>query len=209
MLYHGRYIRYNPDGQKNYVREFVEGLAQGEHVGYHANGKTKEKGRFEGGLEAGEWRTFDEAERLLTTVFYEKGEAVWRVSRSYHPDGRLAADGPRKIKNPASSMLDVDDGPFIEYYENGGVSRRGQYRAGQAIGTWEDRARDGRLVQQRIFSDPPDNERFVKVTIYDATGAIEESGYQTRMGRKHGEWIETVGGAQVHILYEQGRVVRR
>ena len=209
MLFHGRYVRYNPNGSTDYSQEFVEGLAQGGYVSYHANGKTKEKGRLEGNRRIAEWQEFDEADRLVTTVFYEKGEPVWRLGRSYHADGRLRSDGPRKIKNPNSSLLDLEDGPFIEYWENGTNSRRGQYRAGQAIGTWEDWGRAGQLVQQRIYSDPPDNERFVKVTIYDATGAVEESGYETRMGRKHGEWIETRGTAKVTVVYEQGRVVRR
>ena len=209
IFYHGAYIDYATGNRPSYRREFREGIAEGEHIGWHRNGKMQEKGRFSANARVGEWQTFDESERVVRTEFYEQGKLVWSHARSYHPNGRLSVDGPRRTIGTGSSYPNTDDGPFAEYHENGAMQRRGQFNKGNRTGTWEYWNATGRLLQREVYSDPVDPERMVRTTAFNPEGGIEEEGYYDRMGQKHGTWTETRGTASVTVEYNHGRVVRR
>ena len=208
IYYHGTYISYR-GGKKDYQRQFKEGIAEGEHIGRHENGKIKEKGRFSGNAKTGEWQTFDLSERLVKTEFYEKDKPVWSYGRSYHSNGKLASDGPRRITAPGASSPDVSDGPFVEYYENGTTKQRGQYNKNRRSGLWETWDEKGTLRQKAVYSDPPDSDRDYFVTNYDQQGQLTEEGGYDRMGQKHGTWVEVSGVRKITLEYNHGRVVRR
>ncbi len=205
IFYHGTYIDY-VGNRKSYQREFKEGIAEGEHIGWHENGKVKEKGAISANQQAGEWRTFDASERPVKTEFYEKGKVVWVDNRSYHANGKPARVGPRKIRRPdSSSYPDLSDGPFVEYHENGLPRERGQFNKGRRTGTWEYWNGNGILRLKTTYSDPLDPDRAYCLTSYDEKGEFLESGCYDRYDRKHGEWVEMRGGEKRTRRYNHGR----
>jgi antitoxin component YwqK of YwqJK toxin-antitoxin module len=205
IFYHGTYIDYL-GGRKDYQREFKEGIAEGEHIAWHPNGKVKEKGRLSANEQVGEWRSFDESERPLKTEYYEKGEVKWVDTWSYHSNGRLAQEGPRKHKRPDSTMYpDLNDGAFIRYYANGEKEERGQYNKGRQTGTWERWSDKGIRRFTMVYTDPPDPDRAYCMTVYDEDGNFYESGCYDRNNQKHGEWIELSDGKKVTRRYNHGR----
>jgi len=208
IFYHGTYINYRGD-KKDYQREFKEGIAEGEHIGWHENGKIKEKGRFSGNAIIGEWQTFDTSERPVRTDFYEKGNVVWFDSWGYFANGKMSSSGPRKILAPGGSYPNVSDGPFVEYYESGKMQQRGQYNKGRRSGTWEFWDKEGTFRQKAVYSDPADPNCDYRVTNYDAQGQLEEEGCYDRVGQKHGTWVEVSSGKKITIEYNHGRGVRR
>jgi len=208
IIFHGKYIDYIGD-RKNYQREFKEGILEGEHIGWHENGKIKEKGKFLGNVQIGEWQTFDTSERLVKTEFYEKGKVVWIDSWGYYPNGRISNEGPRRITAPGASSPNLSDGPFVEYYENGNMKQRGQYNKDRRSGLWETWDEKGTLRQKAVYSDPPDSDRNSFETNYDQQGQITEEGGYDRMGQKHGTWVEVSGERKITREYNHGRVVRR
>lgn len=208
MLFHGSYTRYSPGNKKDYVRHFDSGLADGEHIKYHPNGQVQEKGNLSGNRQNGEWLEFDEAGRLLATTHYEMGVAKWSYRKSYHKNGQLASDGPKKLAGKETaypSAPDIEDGPFTYYYENGQMSARGRYVQGRRIGVWEQWAESGRLAIKEEFTDPPDPNRTWIMTQYDRNGKIWEQGAYNQFGRKHGEWLED---GEINE-YDQGHFKRR
>jgi antitoxin component YwqK of YwqJK toxin-antitoxin module len=209
IIYHGSYIRYNPDGKKDYQRKFADGLVQGEHIKYHDNGQIKEKGLFVNNLQQGEWQEFDASERLIKTTFFEKGQPIWTYSQAYYSDGKLSSDGPKMMRGTNSTYPDVKDGPFVEYYENGQARSRGQYKQNQQAGTWEEWNKDGRLIEKLVYSDPPDPDKNVHLTSYDSEGRVEEEGYYDNRSQKHGTWTETRGKDSYTVEYEHGREKKR
>jgi antitoxin component YwqK of YwqJK toxin-antitoxin module len=209
ILYQGKYIRYNPNGKKDYQREFSDGLAEGEQIKYQENEKIKEKGRIEHNLQTGEWVEFDAAERPIKTTFYEKGQAVWTYRKGYYPNGKLSEDGPRLVRGPDSSYPNVSDGPFISYYENGNLRARGQYIKDRKVGTWEEQYEAGGLAIKSVYGEADDFDKAVFVTTFDRKGVLLEEGAYDGRGRKQGVWTEMDGNKAWSVEYDHGREKKR
>ncbi len=96
---------YHPNGQVKQYLEVENGRAHGSYAEWHANGKMKLSAFVIQGIPDiderseltwlfdGTSRAWDEEGRLLTAIFYKKGELA-DTSRYFHPDGSVAKEIP-------------------------------------------------------------------------------------------------------------------
>ena len=87
---HGRYVAER-DGVTLLEGQFVEGVMEGEWIGYHADGSKKWRGTFAGGKESGEfvaWR--EDGTKHYSVAFTEgvhEGPTVY-----FHPTGEKSSE---------------------------------------------------------------------------------------------------------------------
>lgn len=102
----------------------------------------------------------DSALRLADLAPYCRGERDGRGARhlaeiACPPDARRAwPDGTPRTRGHVDER-GRRTGVWTFYYENGGVAARGTYRDGAAVGRWEFRDREGRVVPASGATPPP------------------------------------------------------
>ena len=87
------------------------------------------------------------------------GKDDWISTQRRLSDGTISHDGLMVIFNPDGGVEKVQgitnnqlDGPYWEYWANGKISTRGQYRNGKPIGTWRLWDKEGK-AHDRVISE--------------------------------------------------------
>jgi antitoxin component YwqK of YwqJK toxin-antitoxin module len=96
---------------------------------YGAGGALLSERFFARNVPTGLWRTwYADGTPRSEVDFGEPGSDVTRPSRFWHPNGRLAAEGPTRAA--------VREGAWSYWTEDGVLARTGSYRAGERDGPW-------------------------------------------------------------------------
>jgi antitoxin component YwqK of YwqJK toxin-antitoxin module len=67
----GVWKSYYPDGKLRFKGNFIQGNADGTHLYYYENGKSREERYYQMGIREKTWRKFDEDGNMLLTIFYK------------------------------------------------------------------------------------------------------------------------------------------
>jgi antitoxin component YwqK of YwqJK toxin-antitoxin module len=152
-------VDFHPNGKSAYARLF------------HTNGKRMSEGKYlEKEIKDSVWTFYDESGLLLSREKYNKGKKDGK-SIVYLPDGYPAEE--------KSYTMDVQDGPFKEYFSGHSVKASGTYVNGQL---------EGRAIY------------------YYPNGVEVASGYYKK-GMKNGPWIyrNEDGKIKEKELYKEGK----
>lgn len=147
---HGYYKEFDPKGQLLNVYKYVMDVIDTDapelarldvKTEYYEDGTKKYEGTFKEGKPVGVHNLFD-----------TKGEIT--KTKLYTDEGILAGEG---IMDVAGNQ----QGPWIEYHQNGQVKGKGEYKDGKRIGEW---------------------------TFFHPNGKTEQKGKYDKKGRAQGEW---------------------
>lgn len=131
----------------------ANGLKQGYWKKAYPNGKLMYKGFFKDNKPVGEMRRYFESGALRAILYYNNtGEHV--RAREFYQSGKIAAEGnyinsrrdstwvyysfySGSVTSRESYCKDVRDGLMINYYPNGDVSEKIEWKNGKKSGIWE------------------------------------------------------------------------
>jgi len=139
-LKNGYFKEYDEKGQLLTVKKFVndqeekeapELLSLSVKTDYYPSGKVKTVASYNGTVPEGVRREYDETGKIVAGYFFRKG--------SMTGEGIIDEEGNR-------------DGPWKEYYEEGGLRSTGTYDKGIRIGEWKFYYPDGKVEQQGKYN---------------------------------------------------------
>ncbi|MEM7232132.1 MAG: toxin-antitoxin system YwqK family antitoxin [Planctomycetota bacterium] len=148
---HGMVNEYYESGSIRHRSAYQEGLREGWTRGYYESGAIEFEGIYKDDRREGTHTNYDESGVSRRIITYKAG--LWDGPyRTYYPSGVLSfeveyeedlAQGPYKTYYPSGADQEignfVDDqlhGPWRRLDEGGRPLIRGQYSAGQEVGTW-------------------------------------------------------------------------
>ncbi len=103
-------------------------IADGKYKQFHADGTTlKVEGQVKDNLPYGIWRTYYESGNLQSVANYDDGEVEGDFY--YYFDKK-----PKKLMIQARFDQDLLDGEYIEYWDNGAIKAKLQYKNGKLHG---------------------------------------------------------------------------
>ena len=119
----GSYLAYHDNGQLKEKSTFLKGVVQGQRTIYRYDGTLEiEESHNEAGKLDGTYRTFyaDGKTVALTKMF--KNDILSGTIKAFYPNS--------KLKEEVNIVDNQENGPFVEYYQNGAIHWKGIYLNG-------------------------------------------------------------------------------
>lgn len=157
QVFEGLCIYYFQNGQVQFKINYSDGKANGLYQEYSANGRLIGEGQMKDDQAFGKWKyTSDDGSWQETEILSNQDQ----LTTQYHANGNIQAKGIKR-KNKK-------EGLWINYYEDGTVNTKCEYKNGDRDGKWE---------------------------WFNKNGVLEETGTY-RKGKKFGYWIVYQDGAK-------------
>ena len=120
-LKHGKFERFDPDGNIFERARYVNDTLEGERTLFYTSGSPEIVEQYVSGLLDGPFLTYYENSQTELEGQYVRGvmEGVWK---RYYEDGQLMEE--------VTFADNMENGPFVEYHENGNLKAEGQYKGG-------------------------------------------------------------------------------
>ncbi len=143
LEYKGQFLNDKPIGTFNYFypsgkpKAIINHGKKGERsvaVFYHENGQMMTYGIYRNYLKDSLWFQFNEEGQVVFTENYFQDKLHGKKTVYFPPNKETG-----KVEKTASVMNysnGIAEGEFIEYFEFGGVRRKGLYQGGQKQGVW-------------------------------------------------------------------------
>jgi antitoxin component YwqK of YwqJK toxin-antitoxin module len=127
---HGPWHEWNADGSPKSSGSYADGKMEGKWQTFHEDGSLKTEGLYKGGLKDGVWTQYSPKSDGGTKTRVEEhhagsSEVKWTA---FQGAGVKWAEGTMLGSRP--------EGPFAEYYGDGKVAVKGNYKSGQKSGDW-------------------------------------------------------------------------
>jgi len=101
-------------------------LLHGAYTRY-INKSISETGYFYYGLKNGRWETYDRKDVLIEKLYYDKG---------WLKDSEISSYGGGRVKEVIPIVNNEIHGTYYAFYENGQISKTGEYEYGERVGPW-------------------------------------------------------------------------
>ena len=162
----GQWIFFFPAGGKKSEGPFTHDQPHGEWVYYYENGQPESTGVMENGEKKGYWRYFYPSGNLMSIGQLEAGQRTGKWEFFYDrselqtssqfasnlKETRLYQNGLNYLVNSfnpsGKSMVVNGEGPY-EYYENGKLKEKGQYKDSLATGLWTFYDAAGKVIETK------------------------------------------------------------
>ncbi len=151
-----------------YVLKKQKEIKHGAYSSYFENGNIQEKSNYKNGALDGERRIFNAEGKLIITEHHSNGNYEG-LYKSYFPDGTIESEGlyrenkmtgtwkfyyqdpPGQIKEAVTFKNNIENGPFIEYHENGIMAAEGVYVDEQQHGEVKVYTKKGELHKRILY----------------------------------------------------------
>lgn len=197
-LKNGYWKFYTSKGNLIKVEKWIMGILQenAEEVAkieiiQKLNPKTGElafKGSYRNGKEEGVHRVYDENGNVISSIIYENGIVLFEgivddQGRKQGPWKEFYTDGKLKSKGEYKDNLKIRKWEY--YFTNGKIEQEGSYLRGRAEGEWIWYHKNRQILRQEEYVDGFRDGPFVE---YGDTASVITQGSYIE-GLKDGEWI--------------------
>ena len=161
---HGKWIEYYDNGMIYSETFFQNG--NGPYKSYYPSGEVMYSGNYFNNERDGKWfKYFKNGNKSLEYNYIEDKINSNLLCYNWYESGYKRTEG---------YIIEIDnqmkwDGPYIEYYENGVVFVKGEYKSGQKTGFWKE-FYDNRII--KIEKQFLDGEPFGDWIYYNSNGDI-------------------------------------
>ncbi len=215
---HGYYREYNMKGELKKNEYYIRGEKQNleketaseeENMTeykkiYYSDGTLKSEGSYSDTIPTGIHKFYDAEGKFSSATVYDSA-GVKTASGKYTTDGKRVglwkeyfADGSLKAKGEYKN--DLRQGPWEFYFPDGSIEQKGTYNNGQPNGSWQWYYKGKKLRRIGAFRNGKEHGEFIEYTQSSDTLSF---GYYSE-GYKQGEWKQNVNGRKFIYPYNYG-----
>jgi antitoxin component YwqK of YwqJK toxin-antitoxin module len=199
----------------------INNLKQGYWKKTYPDGKLLYKGFFKDNKPVGEMRRYFESGALKAIFFYDKTGESARV-RLFYEDGKIAAEGKYfntlkdstwkyhsyysgQVTSTEEFARGLRNGMMVNYYDNGDVSEKLEWKNNKKCGLWEQYLKGNILKLKGTYSDGRLEGEFL-VNYEDGKSYAKG---QYLHDQRYGKWVfySKDGSIQSELEYLNGKVV--
>lgn len=212
----GYYKEYNEKGEVTKTIKYVDGIEQKDAeelvkldvnvTEYYSNGKPKTIVTSKNGLKEGVERNYNEEGIITASKIFKNGVLISKgivdeagMNQGYFEDYYL--DGTIKSKGEYKNNKKI--GPWLYYYANGEEEQKGTYKNGIPDGDWIWYYANKQIKRTEKFMKGKEEGEMIE---YDETGnTITKGAYYE--GLEDGEWLYETGDFKETGSYKEGNRV--
>lgn len=159
--FNGEYKYYLGSGALNEKKYFKNGTLDGPYVSYFKVGEEipEFEGSYSEGKITGELKEYYATGQLYETKTFNDGMVI--NAEKYHMNGN--------IRETSSYKDNLQNGPYIFYYNNEQPAQEGQIEENSKVGPWKTYYRNGQVESEIIYNDGEIDDNYV---YYDKDGKL-------------------------------------
>ncbi len=131
----GEFRFFHRDGSISSICHYVNGLRNGDYIGYDELGRVIYSGKYVNGKKEGKHQRFRSAGVRSSIVTY-KNDVVDGYCEFYDDNGKLSCKGNYRESREGTTIHYHPYGTITTYYPNGKIRAKGDYANGQKTGVW-------------------------------------------------------------------------
>jgi antitoxin component YwqK of YwqJK toxin-antitoxin module len=215
---HGYYREYNMKGELKKTEYYIRGVKQDldkqsdtdnaqntEYKKlYYSDGVLKSEGSYADTVPIGIHKFYDTEGKFRTAAVFDSA-GIRTAAGKFTSDGKRVgawkeffADGSIKAKGEYKN--DQRHGPWEFYFPDGSIEQKGIYNSGKPNGNWQWYYRNRKLRRSGTYRNGSEHGEFIE---YTQIGDTLSFGYYSE-GYKQGEWVRKVNGRKFVYPYNYG-----